>query len=432
MKTRMTLTALVALLSMVLLTASSAHAATTVVADENFDGGSASGWNDNKVETSNPGGNFTAGFLGRHQGLESQQLYKTFTIPSGIVNVNISFDFYEVDSWDNENFRVYIDDTQVFARNFQHGSNEALGGGMVSNGSNSNKGFGSWSDQFHGFSFDVTPTGTSIKLGFGAFLNGGESDESMGIDNVYITASDLPPASLTFDASVEISDNHSVFNLSVFPGKAGYDDGVDSSVLGDGTVLDYRFFNSDGATFNGTGYADGGAGLVSTATATNSNGTNGGALNWADVWTTNDPDADPADFTTDTVARSQGVVGTVDISGLESGQLYFIHGTFDDPSTVILTMTGADQPDRIVQHTENPGGVNKAWITSFDFADAALYDTISWTYINSDTDASRARFMGVILDGQAPTNAIPEPMTMLAVGLGISGLGGYIRKRRRA
>lgn len=27
---------------------------------------------------------------------------------------------------------------------------------------------------------------------------------------------------------------------------------------------------------------------------------------------------------------------------------------------------------------------------------------------------------------------IPEPMTMLAVGLGITGLGGYIRKRRRA
>ena len=27
---------------------------------------------------------------------------------------------------------------------------------------------------------------------------------------------------------------------------------------------------------------------------------------------------------------------------------------------------------------------------------------------------------------------IPEPLTMLAVGLGISGLGGYVRKRRRA
>ena len=29
-------------------------------------------------------------------------------------------------------------------------------------------------------------------------------------------------------------------------------------------------------------------------------------------------------------------------------------------------------------------------------------------------------------------SVIPEPMTMLAIGLGISGLGGYIRKRRRA
>ena len=32
----------------------------------------------------------------------------------------------------------------------------------------------------------------------------------------------------------------------------------------------------------------------------------------------------------------------------------------------------------------------------------------------------------------APAGEIPEPMTMLAVALGITGLGGYIRKRRRA
>ena len=30
------------------------------------------------------------------------------------------------------------------------------------------------------------------------------------------------------------------------------------------------------------------------------------------------------------------------------------------------------------------------------------------------------------------SSVIPEPMTMLAIGLGISGLGGYIRRRRRA
>ena len=32
----------------------------------------------------------------------------------------------------------------------------------------------------------------------------------------------------------------------------------------------------------------------------------------------------------------------------------------------------------------------------------------------------------------APPAVVPEPMTMLAIGLGISGLGGYVRKRRRA
>ena len=247
----------------------------------------------------------------------------------------------------------------------------------------------------------------------------------------FSTAPVPEPATIAAGASVEVSNNHSAFDVSVFPGKAGYDDGVDSGDFGDGTVEDYRFFNSDGTTFNGTGYADGGAGLVSTATATNSSSMNGGALDWADVWTAGDPDADPADFTIDTFARSQGITGTVDISGLVSGQLYFIHGTFDNPSTVMLTMTGAGQPDLTAKYTENPGSVNKAWISEFLFANAALYDTISWTYTNTDIDASRARFMGVILDGTAPA-AIPEPMTMLAVGLGISGLGGYIRKRRRA
>ena len=44
-----------------------------------------------------------------------------------------------------------------------------------------------------------------------------------------------------------------------------------------------------------------------------------------------------------------------------------------------------------------------------------------------------AAFDDVKLDGEAAGSpVIPEPMTMLAVGLGITGLGGYIRKRRRA
>ena len=31
---------------------------------------------------------------------------------------------------------------------------------------------------------------------------------------------------------------------------------------------------------------------------------------------------------------------------------------------------------------------------------------------------------------QTETSPVPEPLTMLAVGMGIAGLGGYIRRRR--
>jgi len=210
-------------------------------------------------------------------------------------------------------------------------------------------------------------------------------------------------AELTHDATVEVSDDHSVFNVSVFPGKAGYDNGTVSGVFGDGTVVDYRFFNNSGTTFNETGYADGGAGRVSEATATNSNNTNGGALHWADVWTTNDPGvgfSNPANFTSETIARSQGVSGTIDISGLGTGTLYFIYGTYYNPNTLSLTMSGPGQPDVLADHTEDPPNtVNFGWISSFNFSNAAAYDTITYSYTNTDTDGSRARFMGVIVDG---------------------------------
>jgi VCBS repeat-containing protein len=246
-------------------------------------------------------------------------------------------------------------------------------------------------------------------------LNAGDSL----VDTFGYTISDIVgggAGSMNVGLTDEVSSNHTTFDLSVFPGKAGYDDGVDTGVFGDGTVLDYRFFNSPGSVF--TSYADGGAGLVGSATATNSSG-NG--ENWADVWTTNDPGVnfsggDAANFVAPTFARSQGITGTIDVSSLASGSLDFMYGSFTNPSTITLTMTGANQTDVVVQHVEDPvNGINKGFITNFTFADAENYSLITYTYTNTDTDGSRARFMGVIIDGIAANGSTDDGIVSVTV-----------------
>jgi len=61
------------------------------------------------------------------------------------------------------------------------------------------------------------------------------------------------------------------------------------------------------------------------------------------------------------------------------------------------------------------GGNRYAWFTNVDIASGIGVDDHTLT-IPSDAD----------------TGAIPEPMTMIALGMAVAGLGGYIRKRRTA
>ncbi|MFT5109347.1 MAG: hypothetical protein ACI9UA_004994, partial [Pseudoalteromonas tetraodonis] len=225
-----------------------------------------------------------------------------------------------------------------------------------------------------------------------------------------------PAADLTLGSRVQVSTNNVDFNISVFPGKAGYEGDdetpVTSGTFGDGTILDYRFFSSSGAVISS--YADGGAGLVGMATSPSGN-INGSGESWSDLWTTNDPGTGfnnpPANFPTSvtTFVRSANITGTVDISGLTSGTLYFPHGTFVNQWNLALTMSGPGQPDVLANdaQTSNGASTNFGWITDFSFADAALYDTISYTYTNQDSDGSRARFMGVILEGSAVATTPP-------------------------
>lgn len=221
---------------------------------------------------------------------------------------------------------------------------------------------------------------------------------------------------LTLGSRVQVSTDTEDFNISVFPGKAGYEGDdespVTSGTFGDCTVLDYHFFNSPNDSVNS--YADGGGGLVSMASSPSGN-INGGGESWSDLWTTNDPGvgfSTSPNFTTsvNTFARSANISGSIDISELESGTVYFPHGTFINQWALTLTMTGPGQASVAARdaQTSNGPNTNFGWITDFNFSEAASYDTITYTYTNQDSDGSRARFMGVIIDGIAVATSPPS------------------------
>ena len=217
-------------------------------------------------------------------------------------------------------------------------------------------------------------------------------------------------AVLTLGETVEVSSNNGVFQVSVYPGKASYAGlgGTVTGVFGNGTVADYRFFTANSDVMST--YVDGGAGIVAPVPSPPAGNVNGNQ-DWADVWTTSDPGVDfanAADFTDDTVARAQNLTGTIDISGIRVGTLYFIYGTYYNWNRVALTMSGAGQPDiQEEYYIDPPNDTNHGWITNFDFLHGGEYDTISYTYTNGDADASRARFMGVIVFADDPMQPSP-------------------------
>lgn len=79
----------------------------------------------------------------------------------------------------------------------------------------------------------------------------------------------IQDAGLSTGSRIRGSTNQDVSNLSVFPGKAGFDafngSPVTSGVFGDGTMIDYRFFHNPSDVISS--YPDSGAGLIGGASS---------------------------------------------------------------------------------------------------------------------------------------------------------------------
>ncbi|MDD2886277.1 MAG: hypothetical protein PHY66_00635 [Aliarcobacter sp.] len=144
------------------------------------------GWN--RTNSYNGGTDATT-FLGRFASSSSSVDYlnKTFDLGSENANksINITFNFYEIDSWDDEYFRVYINGVKKFEKKYKLNRNDG-GTSLIVDGSG-------WSgnEEKHEISIDTTlDSNGRVRLGFSSTLNDGVSNESWGVDNIKISRSD--------------------------------------------------------------------------------------------------------------------------------------------------------------------------------------------------------------------------------------------------
>jgi len=173
------------------------------IAAENFDS-NPSGWS---VNTAGTGiANTTGKFLGPFGHVTTTQAtQKTFSVNSSSVNgAEISFTFYRMDSWENENFRVTVNDNMIIDQKYSNTEVTATTTGSKTVGTTTY----SWNitpvpggysnfygatavDQAFHVSIAATPVSgasiASLTVGFTSTLDSAASDESFAIDDFDIT-----------------------------------------------------------------------------------------------------------------------------------------------------------------------------------------------------------------------------------------------------
>ena len=190
-----------------------ASAQTTVLYSDDFEN-PVIGWSINNTD-------FDADvtqFLGRFDDSPNETT-RSFTIPTGTTRVEIEFDFYRFDSWDNnstwgfDRFQIDVDSTQIFSLPFS--TNQSARSGVTGSvswsitplGPASHLAFNNtdrpwYQDQLHRVPLIVDAPGPTLDLTLRTALNQGGNDESGGYDNMTVTAF-IPVPDLSISKSVE-------------------------------------------------------------------------------------------------------------------------------------------------------------------------------------------------------------------------------------
>ena len=159
--------------------------------------------------------------------------------------------------------------------------------------------------------------------------------------------------------------------------------------------------------------------------------TTGGTQTFMFAWESSQMVASPTGLTLDSFdfefkSRGNHNSGTVRLL-IKSGSQWYISDDSQNIATAYSTWSGNFSSLTWNGFTPFSGGtesIGAAATPSLGSVDAVgFYGNVSHT-AGSNWAEIRTRYFNV--------TAVPEPMTMLAVGLALGGLGGYVRKRRRA
>ncbi|MFM9111463.1 MAG: lectin-like protein, partial [Prochlorococcaceae cyanobacterium] len=139
----------------------------------------------------------------------------------------ISFQLNRLDSWDNEIFRIYINNDLIFSRAFSltqfdqptaFSTNNHWGWKTLLSPRNDwgeHYGNPGWAEQTYDVTIEIPVGATSFQLGFGSSLDSGSGDESYGIDNFsVINASQLPGLRAPSHAAVNLDYVSSTASLT--------------------------------------------------------------------------------------------------------------------------------------------------------------------------------------------------------------------------
>ena len=202
----------------------------------------ADGWSNPTIDANSPfGGPILGPFAGTPDGTDIE-VSRTFDLDDTYNDAVIEFDFHRIDSWDSEEFQIYVDGQEIFSQAYW--PNTATGGSntvtingttytttLVPEGTPSQVGYWSgqsWTlDMSYKVRIEIDNAPSTLELGFGSTLDQDIDDESYAFDNFAIVSTD--------DTSIDVAPFLSP-NSDTIDGGAGNDtifgEEGDDSILG--------------------------------------------------------------------------------------------------------------------------------------------------------------------------------------------------------